>query len=369
MLWVDKHKPADLSEFVDQRRALRAFVAWMNMWRPGTGALLLYGPPGTGKTCLVETYAKVCGLDLIQMAASDYRTAAQVRQVLGGAATQQSLTARGKVLLIDEIEGLIGAADRGGVGEIVRLIKRSVYPVILTARDPWEARFKKLRAHCQLVEFVPIPATDIERRLRQICQTERVKPRGDTLKLIAERSGGDLRAAINDLEVIARGRSEICQADLAALGWRERETDIHEMLRVMFRGGDLTATRRAIRRVDVPPEDVLWWIEENVWREYTTPEEIAAAFDLLSRADMCRARWALRQMVDLMATITLAKRRSPTRAVRYRYPAKMALLARTRAQRRRETERLAELAQQLHCSVRKVRHEFLPWLKLIEKVN
>jgi replication factor C large subunit len=159
-LFVVKHKPKNLDEYVDQKDALDQFLKWIERWRHGK-ALLFHGPPGTGKTALVEAYCQEKGLDLIQLNASDYRSAAQIKEVLGSSVQQSSLFKRGKIFMIDEIDGLAGREDKGGVREIISIIKKSSYPVILTANDPWNKRLRSLRQYCQLVQFKKIPVWDI----------------------------------------------------------------------------------------------------------------------------------------------------------------------------------------------------------------
>lgn len=153
MPWVSKYKPKNLKEFVNQQEAIDIFLKWMKTWKPESKALLFYGSPGTGKTALVEAYAYENKLDLIQLNASDYRSAAQIKEVLGASVQQQSLFKRGKMFMIDEIDGLAGHEDHGGVGEIINIIKGSQFPIILTSNSPWNSKLRSLRTHCQLVQF------------------------------------------------------------------------------------------------------------------------------------------------------------------------------------------------------------------------
>lgn len=102
MVWTAKYKPKNLKEFVNQQEALDSFLKWMKTWRPESKALLFYGSPGTGKTALVEAYAYENKVDLIQLNASDYRSAKQIKEILGTSMQQQSLFRRGKIFMIDE---------------------------------------------------------------------------------------------------------------------------------------------------------------------------------------------------------------------------------------------------------------------------
>ncbi|WP_231434384.1 hypothetical protein [Candidatus Nanopusillus massiliensis] len=70
--------------------------------------------------------------------------------------------------MIDEVDGIAGFQDRGGVGALVKIIEESRWPIILTANDPWEPKFKKLRDLCDMIEFKKLSNTDIIRQLKRI---------------------------------------------------------------------------------------------------------------------------------------------------------------------------------------------------------
>jgi replication factor C large subunit len=129
-------------------------------------------------------------------------------------------------------------------------------------------------------------------------------------------------------------------------------------------------SRISVGLVDKDLDEIFWWIEENVPREYERPEEIAQAFDALSRADLFRQRVRLRQnwrlrkyMIDLMTGgVSLAKKGVYSKFVKYAYPSKLIVLGRSKLERRVERERLLQLSRLLHCSTKKIRSEFLPFL-------
>jgi len=375
MSFTEKYKPKNFREFVNQKEALEIFLDWIKKWKPGSKALLLYGAPGTGKTALVHAYANEKNLELIEMNASDYRNASQIQAVFGQAMKQASLFKKGKILLIDEVDGITGREDTGGVVAIIKIIKESKFPVILTANDPFDSKLKTLRDYCQLVEFKKISVFDIEKRLKQICEKEKIKYQEEALRQIAKISEGDLRAAINDLEVLAGGKNEITMQDLEALGYREREKNIFDALKMIFKTRTALAAKLSIAEVDKDPEEIFWWIENNISKEYEKPEEIAKAFEFLSKADLFRKRVTSRQdwsfrvyMIDLMtAGVAIAKREMYHKFTKYQYPSNIMLLGSTKASRESENEILSKLSKELHTSQKKLRSEYLPFLKIILK--
>jgi len=373
-MWTIKYKPKNLKEFVNQKEAVNKFVNWLKNWKPGE-ALLFYGPPGVGKTALVEAYSNEKKIDLIQMNASDHRSAKQIKSVIGASIRQQSLFKRDKIFMIDEIDGLAGREDYGGVKEIIKIIKESQFPIILTANDPWSTKLRSLRNYCILVEFKRIPVIDVEKRLKMICKSEKITMDKEVLRQLARNSKGDLRSAINDLETISRGKKKISLKDLKELGYREKEENIFNVLKSVFKTKNILAAKLAINNSDKDPDEIFWWIENNIAKEYEDPEEIAKAFDALSKADLfrqwvrSRQNWKLKgYMIDLMTGgVATAKHEMYRKFTKYQYPSKLVVLGRTKIMRKEEKERLLELSKQLHCSTRKIRKEFLPFLRLFKK--
>jgi replication factor C large subunit len=307
MLWSQKYAPKSLKEFVNQKEALEIFLKWIKSWKPGKKALLFYGPPGTGKTALIQAFANEAKIDFIEMNASDYRSANQIREVIGQSMRQRSLLKKGKIFLLDEIDGIAGAEDRGGIGEIIKIMQEAIFPIVLTCNNPWDPKLKTLRNYCQLVEFKKIHVFDIEKRLKQICENEKIVAEKEVLREIAKRAEGDLRAAINDLETVARGKKKITLEDLKVLGNRDVEASVFDALKTIFKTKSALAAKISISNVDKDPEEIFWWIENNISREYEKPEEIAKAFEILSKADLFRQRvirrqdWSLKKyMIDLM---------------------------------------------------------------------
>lgn len=376
MPWTEEYQPKKVSEVVGQKKAVEQFLNWLRKWKPGSKAALFYGPAGVGKTCLVYALAKEKNYELIEMNASDFRTAQQIKEVIGQSAKQESLFKRKKIFIIDEIDGL-ASEDRGGTKEIIKIIKESHFPIVLTANDPYNPRLRSLRNYCQLIRFGKVFYWDIIKRLQYICEKEGIKCEKEVLKLLAKRSEGDLRSAINDLESLARGKKEIKVKDLEALGLRERETNIFDALKMIFKSKSALAAKLSIQSVDKDLDEIFWWIEQNIINEYEKPEEIAKAFDALSKADLFRQRIKSRQnwkfkkyMIDLMtAGVALAKKEMYRKFSKYQYPGKIRYLADTKFERREEKERLLELAKELHCSTKKVKEEFLPFMEVFARKN
>ncbi|MCS7123188.1 MAG: replication factor C large subunit [Candidatus Aenigmarchaeota archaeon] len=372
-MWILKYRPSSLNDFVDQKEAIEKFKNWYNNWKPKSKAALLYGKPGTGKTCFVEAFAKDNNLELVQMNASDFRTEKAIEKVFGSAANVKSIFKKSKIFLIDEIDGLAGKEDVGGVKAIIDIIKSSQYPIVLTANDIYDPKLKQLREFCLEIEFKPLKFWDVKKKLKEICNKENISFEEKIIEEIAKKNEGDLRASINDLEIIACGKNKIIEDDLKILSERDREMEIFNALNILFKTTSLTGARTSFINVDLDTDTLFLWIYENIPNEYEKPEEINKAYEYLAKADLFRARivfrnyWKLmRYMNDLMTIgVSLAKKEVYKKFTKFSFPSVLRKLSLTKKEREKELVKLKELSEKLNCSTQKIRKEYLPYLKFL----
>jgi replication factor C large subunit len=370
-IWVEKHKPGRISEIVGQGKAVKEILGFMDSWRPGQAALL-HGTPGVGNTLVVEVLAMERDLSLLRMNASDSRNASQIEERLGSASQVRDLFGSGKIILIDEADGISGK-ERGAVGSIVKIIKGSQFPVFIIANDVWKPKLAPLRSSCKVIKFHKVMTPSIEKRLRDVLKTEGIDAEDGVLKTMARFATGDLRSAISDLQIVSHGRSLIKTKDLAVLGFRERGINIFSALPVIFHSRRISATRKAIFEMDKDPDEVFWWIESNVHQELV-PEKYSEAYDLLSRADMMRSRIQKQQnwrfkgfMTDLMSGISVVKgdTHKPPGFRPYQQPTRIMQLGRSRIKRAQRDLLAARIGSFTHSSKRVVIKDYMPYLKII----
>jgi len=374
-MWTQLYSPRKLDDVLGQKEAIEKINIWFNKWKPGDKPLLLHGPPGSGKTCTVQALSNEKKFDLIEMNASDVRSAVQIKEVLGSSTMQQSLFKRGKIFLLDEIEGLSGKADFGGVKELIEIIKNSQHRIILTSNNPYDQKLRALRNYVEMVEFRKITVWDIEKDLKMIAGKENISIDKNVFTIISKISKGDLRSAITDFERVSYGKKEIGIKDVESLDFREREENIFEVIRSIFKTKNALAAKLSINNSDKDPDEIFWWIENNIVNEYEDPAEIACAFDLLSKADIFKKRissqqnWSLKAyMIDLMtAGVALSKKDTYRKFTRYQYPANFIAMATNRERKIFRTEAFEKISSELHCSRKKLRSEYMPFLKIAFK--
>lgn len=376
--WIIKYRPKRVEEVVNQEEAKRILGAWFEAWAsgkpPSKRAALLYGPPGVGKTSLIEAYAHEYGYELLELNASDHRSAAAIRRTVGVAAFRKPLFGRGIIILLDEIDGIAPREDAGGLQELLRIIPETRNPIVMTANDPWKDQLRPLREASLLVPFKQLGLTHIVAVLQRICDAEHLMCEREALRYIAQLSQGDLRAAINDLEAIAEGYGKVTLA-LAReiLRSRDKKIDVWRTLNQIFYAKAAWMAKKAVTSSELDYETLIAWLNDNLPRKYGDPGDAYRGFDALSRATVFLARakygssWSLLSYVfDLIGPgVAMARREGEVLKARYSYPERIKLMAQLRSIRQTRDALAEKIAPRIGVSKKRFNSEILPLLQLI----
>lgn len=376
MLWTDKYKPCSFNEIAcqyDAKVKLRQFI--LEFSKQSKKAVLVYGPTGSGKTSCIYALAIQHKLEIVELNASDFRNKQQIHEIIGQASQQQSLFNKGKIILIDELEGIDGNKDRGGIQELVKLLEYSSWPIILVANDAWQEKLRPLRSKSLLVEFKKPEKETLINMLSRIATKEKININPEALDAITTFNECDIRACINDLQILSMLKKKIIKDDIVKLRYddiRERDETIFQALKLVFKSK--SGTLNAFDNVqNLDQDDFFVWIDENLPKEYKG-QELAKAYDVLSQADVFRGRirrWQYwRYLVYVMALLTEgisgAKKTNNEEFTSYKPPSrflKMWLVKQKIAKKKTITEKIAK---QTHCPKRVAQKEFPLWEMILE---
>lgn len=379
--WTIKYRPRRVSEVIGNKKAISQFVKWLEQWLSGKPpkkkAIVLDGPAGTGKTSLVYAAANEYNLEVIELNVSDKRDAETLKQVVGSAASLSTLTgAKMRIILLDEIDGISSRADRGGLREVIRIIDITRNPIVMTSNNIWDPLFRNLREKCEIASFNRLTENMIVTVLRRICEKEGIKAESEALRKIAQNSGGDLRAAINDLQAFCQGRKELKLSDLH-LSRRDRELNIFETLSRIFYAKSAESAVSAVMSSEVDYELLMRWLSENIPRFFKTNEEIAYAFDKLSKASIFLNRakfgqyWRLLVYTfALMSAGVAAARKEPIKGfIKSSFPTWIRKQIAVQEKRQKLLEIGKIVKRYAHLSARDSVSEILPYLTIIASNN
>ncbi len=322
----EKYRPKKLSDIKGQDEAVRKALFFVqNYKQQKKKALLLYGPRGSGKTSLAIALAGQTGSELVEFNASDARNKKIIDETLKNTVSQMSLFARQKIILFDEVDGLSGTKDRGGIQALIDIMKKSPYPIILTANDVWSKKLSSVRRYCLLAELKSLSAKTVLEVLNNVCEIEGIPFEKEALNALARRSGGDLRGCLVDLQTLSSG---VTTSSLQAVFYRRQAQSVFDALRRILKGRDAFLARGSIDDIDEDIDSLMLWIKDNMPLEYSDPDDRLRAFDFLSRADVFKGRimryqhWRfLVYVIDLMtAGVCIAKKKKYKGFVQYKKP-------------------------------------------------
>ncbi len=378
MLWVEKYRPQKIEDIVGNEEAKELFVEWLKNKRHTKKAVLLYGPPGVGKTALVNAAAREFGFTIIEMNASDTRSEKAVNAVAKPATSYVALDnfsgagkTRGNMLFLDEVDGIAGNEDRGGVSAIIKIIEASLVPVIMAANDPDIDKLRPLKRECLMVRFHQVRIPLIIALLQKICLLEHVKAEFEALERIAQNSRGDVRSAINDLQSLSEENHALTLQDTMMLTSRNKDVSMDETLRGIFSAKSIGEAQKLLSYSNVDYDDFLLSVSDNLPKRYTDMAELASAYDFVSRADMFRGRigtenWhLLKYFFNELAQAAAVNPESYKPFEFISPPIRIITLFWTKSKRNTLNAICGKIGEQCHVSHEIAKHDFVPYVKLM----
>lgn len=374
--WTEKYRPQTLSAVVGHNKPVEELKAWARSWMhgiPENRAVVLYGRAGIGKTTTAHALAREMGWEVIELNASDQRTADIIEKVAGSASRMGTLEGSGikRLIIMDEADNIHGTADRGGERAITELIKKTSQPIILIANELYDMS-AGLRTACKPVQFNSVMSRSMIPALKRIIETEGIKCGLGVLEKIAENANGDLRSAINDLQAIAQGKTSI-QIEDRITGDRDSKENIFKVLAKIFKGTNIREAHDATFNLDENPDDLIQWMDENLPLEYTAPNDLAEGYRYLGRASVFLGRVKRRQNYNMWryagvlmtAGIMVARSHRYGGFVRYQPPSLWRKLGQTKGMRQVRDSTARKIGTHCHVSMSFTRSQLLPFFRLL----
>ncbi len=370
--WIHKYKPNTLEHLEAHKEAVRSLKLFINNFKKERKkAVLIHGPSGCGKTAAAHALANDLNIEIIEINASDVRNEKAISSLLGNVTKQQSLFSKGKIILVDEIDGVSGKKDRGGINALVSIIKTTGFPIIMTAQNPYDKKFNKLRTASTLIQFEPLDYMSVFNILKRISREEDIKHNDTDVKVLSRYIGGDARAAINDLQTLTQSKKELTRKDIDTLAQRFQTESILKALVKVFKVTDPQIAQRAFDNINEDFDQTMLWLDENLPTEYKDPEDLARAYDCLSRADVFRGRirrwqyWRfLVYMKNMMTSgVALSKRQKYPGFTSYKPTQRILTLWKAKMKYMKRKAIAKKIAEKTHSSSKEVIQNTLPFIK------
>ncbi|XP_057881356.1 replication factor C subunit 1 isoform X3 [Melospiza georgiana] len=287
LLWVDKYKPVSLKAIIGQQgeqSCANKLLRWLRNWHKNTledgqakpsktgskddgsgfKAALLSGPPGVGKTTTAALVCKELGYSYVELNASDTRSKNSLKEVVAESLNNTSIkdfcsgassSVSGKhVLIMDEVDGMAGNEDRGGIQELIALIRHTKVPIICMCNDRNHPKMRSLVHYCLDLRFQRPRLEQIKGAMMSIAFKEGLKIPPPAMQEIILAANQDIRQVLHNLNMW-------CAKD-KSLTYDEAKTD----------------ASRAKKDIKLGPFDV-------VRKVFATGEE-AARMSLIDKSDL-----------------------------------------------------------------------------------
>jgi replication factor C small subunit len=200
MMWTEKYRPKTLDDVCGQDEIV-SVIRGMLKRDKDIPNLRMIGEAGTGKTTIAyligkELLGEFYEMNFLEYNASNDRGVDTIREVIKSSMHQPLFTDI-RVIFLDESDGLTPQAQ-----DMLRkpLEDRKSTRYILSANN--DVFTKPIRSRCVILEFEPIAAEAIRKRLEYIADQEGLSLNGE-IEDIARGCGGDMRLAINELERVS----------------------------------------------------------------------------------------------------------------------------------------------------------------------
>jgi replication factor C large subunit len=310
MMWSEIYRPMRVQQMIGNEGARLAVVKWLSGWVDGSRPLLLIGPPGIGKTTLVHTLSQQFNYDLIELNASNNRNKIGLQNRIMPIFHNAGLFGRKMLLFLDEVDGISGREDTGGIDSLITIMKEPTIPVIMAANTK-NTKIKDLRKICKVIELNSIPPRLLMIFLDHILKQENEKLSPDEKVSIVNNSKGDIRSMLNNAQSKCAGynstHSKIFEIDIAeAINGYFSKSEREEAKNFLSQADAAYLDPRFGMSAEERRKDMINALFSSIVSSPIDLDGLADALDVLSKIDVIVGRigqnryWRLMKYLDVM---------------------------------------------------------------------
>ena len=276
-IWVEKYRPKTLDEIVGQDEIVERLRAYRDS--KNLPHLLVAGPAGTGKTTSAMALARdLFGEDWRQnyneLNSSDERGIDTVRTKIKEIARLAPFGGTDfKLLFLDEADNLTADAQAA--------LRRTMETYSKTSRFILSANYSSriiepIQSRCAVFRFRPLKPEAIRAYLGRIAKAEKLKITDDGLEALVYVSEGDMRRAVNSLQVAASLTSTIDADTLYKVASTIRPEEVKKIIERALAGEFLKAREvldQLLIEYGVSGEDIVRQLHRAIF-DLNVPDDV-----------------------------------------------------------------------------------------------
>ena len=277
-MWSEKYRPRIISDMVGNEESRASIMEWFIKWKKGTKPILLVGPPGIGKTTIAYLVAKQFGYDMIGLNASDVRSKSRINEILTPALANVSVMGT-PMIFIDEVDGIHGRSDFGGVSALIGILKEPTVPIVLAANSDTSDKMKSIKKAVKTIYFKKIPPRLLQVYLENILKKENAKLSPGSLIKVIDKSQGDIRSMINLTQSFVTGFNPQIETKFENI-------NIEDGVNAFFKANSIEEARIILYSMQIDPREKINAFYSSIITSSIDNSTLAKYLEIISNADI-----------------------------------------------------------------------------------
>lgn len=202
---AEKMRPKSFEDFVGQEHIVGKNTLLYRAIKFGSlGSCIFYGPPGTGKTTLANIIAKTLKANYVKLNAVTSGVA-DAKAIIERAKQDKAMLGTDTFLILDECHRW----NKAQSDCVLEAIENGwIYFIGTTTENPYTSMTRAIVSRCRIFEFKPVSCDELKKALKRALNDKEnglgeypVEISEEALDYISKASGGDVRNALNALEL------------------------------------------------------------------------------------------------------------------------------------------------------------------------
>jgi len=183
------------------------------------------------------------------------------------------------MIFVDEVDGIHGRGDYGGVAALVDILKEPTVPIILAANDDTSDKMKNIKKAVKTISFKKIPPRLLRVYLENVLKKENAKLSPGSLIKVIDKSRGDIRSMINLTQSMVTGFNPQTETTFENI-------HVEDGVNAFFKSKSVEEARGVLYSMQIDPREKINAFYSSIVTSNLDTETLAKYLEIISEADM-----------------------------------------------------------------------------------